>query len=175
MTDEPDRIDEPEFGPRGYLPERAARRARKIVLRAPLGLQWILGAVVVGVVIVAVAVVFLIRSGDPPGPPFTEVATIEEVGDALLLEERDALVVAAAGRVRTFAVPEGDEPAWCAPSRRLESAAGRVWSPTGRALDGGPSLDEHPTLVVAGLVYVDFTRVVTGPPPDDVDPRPACG
>ncbi|MGH3441658.1 MAG: hypothetical protein ACRDUY_06360 [Nitriliruptorales bacterium] len=173
--DQPDQADRPEFGPSGYLPEKAARRARKIVLRAPLGLQWIVGSIVAGIVIVAVAVVFLARSGDPPGPPFREVATVAAVGDALQLEERGALVLAAAGRVRTFVVAEGDEPAWCAASRRLESSDGRVWAPTGRALDGGPSLDEHPTLVVRGVVYVDFSRVVEGPAPDDVDPSPACG
>ncbi|MTV26636.1 hypothetical protein FTX61_14610 [Nitriliruptoraceae bacterium ZYF776] len=38
MPDDPQQT--PEFGPSGYLPERASKRARKIVLRAPLGLQW---------------------------------------------------------------------------------------------------------------------------------------
>lgn len=172
--DEQDRAEAPDFGPSGYLPEKAARRARKIVLRAPLGLQWVVGAVLAGVAIAVVAVVFLTRSGDPPEPPFTEVATVEAVGEALLLEEREVLVVAAAGRVRSFVVPEGQEPAWCATSRRLESPGGRVWGPTGRGLDGGPSLDEHPTLVVGGVVYVDFSRVVEGPPPEDIEPRAAC-
>lgn len=166
---------QPEFGPPGYLPERAASRARKIVLRAPLGRAWIIAAVAAGVVIAGVAVAFFVTSADPtPAEPFVAVGAVETVAPARYDQQRDVLYVGAAGRVRTFAVGEEPRPVWCAASGRIESVAGRVFSPTGRALDGGPSLDQHPTVVVDGTVYVDFTRTESGAPPRDTDAKPAC-
>lgn len=170
-------LDErPEYGPSGYLPEKATRRARKIVLRAPLGLQWLAAAVAVGVALVAVAVILLLaRPGTRPGPPFEAVGQVESFETARLDEQRGVLFVGAAGRVRTFVVPLGDPPLYCASSGRLESRQGRVWSLTGRALDGGPSLQQHPTLVSADrVVYVDFSRTLSGPPPEDTEASPAC-
>lgn len=170
-------LDErPEYGPSGYLPEKATRRARKIVLRAPLGLQWVAAAVAVGVVLVAVAVILLlVRPGGRPGPPFEAVGHLEAVEAARLDERRGVLYLRLAGRVRTFVVPIEDVPLYCAASGRLESRLGRVWSLTGRALDGGPSLEQHPTLVAADrVVYVDFTRTLPGPPPEDAGVTSAC-
>ncbi|MDP8927522.1 MAG: hypothetical protein M3O70_02830 [Actinomycetota bacterium] len=170
-------LDErPEYGPSGYLPEKATRRARKIVLRAPLGLQWLVAAVGVGVVLVAVALILLlVRPGSRPGPPFEAVGPLESVEAARLDVQRGVLYVGAAGRVRSFVVPVGDVPFYCAASGRLESRLGRVWSLTGRALDGGPSLEQHPTLVGAdGVVYVDFTRTLPGPPPQETQATSAC-
>lgn len=102
------RDDRPDYGPRGYLPERAARRARKIVLRAPLGLQWVVASVVAGLVVLAVGIVFLLRAGGPPSEPFRAVGPLDAVGDARLLAAHDTLLVGAAGRVRAFVVPAGD-------------------------------------------------------------------
>lgn len=163
----------PGFGPSGYLPERASKRARKIVLRAPLGLQWVVASLVAGLVVVVAGLVFLRTAGGPPGDPFVAVGPVEEVGDASYHERLGVLLVGAAGRIRTFEVGD-DQIRFCAQSRRLESAGGRVWSLTGRGLDGQPSLDTHPTTVVDGIVYVDPTTVVEGPPPADEHPTPAC-
>lgn len=181
MTDRPeehpeerDRNDEPEFGPGGYLPERAAKRARKIVLRAPLGLQWVIGAVVVGIIVVAVGVFYLTTLGSPPGEPYVEIGPVDALRPARFDEERSVLFLAASGPVRAFIVPEGTRPVWCVQSGRLESTSGRVWSPTGRALDGGDSLAEHPTLVVDGVVYLDPTRRLDPPAPEDRGVTPAC-
>lgn len=172
---EDDRPDEqPEFGPRGYLPERAARRARKIVLRAPLGLQWVVGAVVVGVIVVVVGVLFLTSAGGPPGEPYVEVGPVDALRPARFDRERGVLFLATSGPVRAFVVPGDEPPVWCEDSGRLESAEGRVWSPTGRALDGGDSLAEHPTVVVDGVVYLDQTRRLPAPQPEDRDVEPAC-
>ena len=52
------RPGDPDYGPAGYVPPKAAKRARKVVLRAPMGLAWVIAPLVVGVVLVAVAVVF---------------------------------------------------------------------------------------------------------------------
>jgi hypothetical protein len=167
-----DRPPDPSFGPSGYLPERAAKRARKIVLRAPLGLQWVIASAVAGVVVVVAGVLFLQRGGDPPPPPWRAVGTVADVAPTSALADLDALVVAAGGRVRAFA--EADDVAYCAASNRLEASDGRVWLLTGRGLGGTTSLDEHPTLVQDGVVYVDPTRTTAGPAPSADPATPAC-
>lgn len=195
--------DQPAFGPPGYLPERAARRARKIVLRAPLGLQWIIAAGVVGIVVLAAGVVFLTRAGRPPGPPFTRVGpadtlvsgrqdtgVVSDVSDGVTRgtydPRRQVLYLRAGGRIRAFAIPDrladaaspaaggGRLPVWCPSSRHLEAAGGQVWSPTGRALNGGRSLVSYPVVVVDGIVYANFTQPPPAPAPTDVGTRPAC-
>ena len=177
--DRPDPDERPEFGPSGYLPERASKRARKIVLRAPLGLQWVVAAVVAGVVVVAAAVLFLSRSSEPPGPPYERVAAIAELPDLLVtaVSGEDVAILTAAGRPRAFAVADGPSGLrYCDGANRLVSDDGSVWLPTGRGLAGVGSLDEHPLVAHDGILYVDPTRTVPGPPPSDdpVEP-PVCG
>jgi hypothetical protein len=167
-----DGAPDPSFGPSGYLPERAARRARKIVLRAPLGMQWIVASVVAGLVVVVAGVLFLQRSAAPPPAPWQPVGTLEEVAPTRRVDTLGVLVVAAGGRVRAFAGADGV--AYCPPSNRLESLDDRVWSLTGRGLGGTPSLDEHPTLVQDGTVYVDLTRTTAGPDPSDDPAEAGC-
>ena len=158
-----DPADRPDFGPSGYLPERAAKRARKIVLRAPLGAQWIIGALVAGALVVVAGVLFL-QSGDAPPPePWVAVATTAELGSSRYDPDLDALIVVTGGRARAFAGAVGVE--YCAASNRLESADGGVWALTGRGLDGTASLDEYPTLLSAGVLYVDPTRRIPAPDP----------
>ncbi len=174
MSEERDEL--PEYGPSGYLPEKATRRARKIVLRAPLGLQWVIAAAAVGIVLVVVAaVLLLVRPGGRPGPPFEAIGPISSIGPTRYDEARRVLYVGAAGPVRAFAVPGGGVPFYCAASGRLESPDGRVWSLTGRALDGGASLERHPVLVDAdGVVYVDFSRTLPGLAAEEAGATPAC-
>ncbi|MFA9429731.1 hypothetical protein [Egicoccus sp. AB-alg2] len=161
----------PEFGPSGYLPERASKRARKIVLRAPLGLQWVVASVLAGLVVVAAGVLFLQRSGEPPPAPWTPVGEIDELAASQPLDDLDAVLVAAGGRIRVFADAAGV--AYCEPSNRLEDGA-RVWNLTGRGLGGAASLAEYPTIVHDGTVYVDATRTVAGPAPSSDAAEPAC-
>jgi hypothetical protein len=168
-----DRSPDPSFGPSGYLPERAAKRARKIVLRAPLGLQWIVASVLAGVVVVVAGVLFLQRSGEPPPAPWEPVGALEDVAPSRVVDDRDALVVAAGGRVRAFAGAAG-EVRYCEASNRLEAADGRVWNLTGRGFGGTASLREHPTHVQDGVVYLDPTRTVPGPTPSADPAEPAC-
>ena len=164
--------ERPDFGPSGYLPQRAAKRARKIVLRAPLGLQWIVGSLVVGLVLVVAGVLWL-TADDTPGEPWVEVGPVDTVGDQAIDEELGVLLVAN-GRYRAFA--EADELGliYCDSTRRLEAPDGRVWSLTGRGLAGSSSLSEHPTRVHDGIVYVDPTRASSGPPPSDEPAEPGC-
>lgn len=168
---DPSPADELDFGPSGYLPEKASRRARKIILRAPLGLQWVIASLIAGVAVVIAGVLFLQRSTAEPGPPWSPLMPVEHVSASVYDHDTGVLVVGATGRVRAFPTDD-DTIAWCAASNRLETPDGRSWSLTGRGLAGTPSLDEYPTLVTGNIVYIDLTRIVEGPPPssDPVDP-----
>jgi hypothetical protein len=143
----------PAFGPRGYLPERAARRARKIVLRAPLGLQWVLGALVAGVAVLVAGALLLGRGDEAPGPPWLAVGPVAELPVTAPGPGTDLLLVTVGGRLRALDAPAGT--AYCAATNRLEHPDGRVWAVTGRGYGGTPSLPSAPTLSVAGVGYVD--------------------
>lgn len=173
--------DEPEFGPGGYLPQRAAKRARKIVLRAPMGMHWIWGAVAVGVAVLIVGIVFLSTAGGPPGAPYVVLADVDDVREGPLPESTSSAsdggveyLSTSAGRLRLFHVePEAWPLAWCEASRRLEGRGG-VWSPTGRGLGGAASLAEHPTVIVDGVVYWDPSTTLPGPVSDPGAVARAC-
>lgn len=156
-------MSDPDFGPRGYLPGRAAKRARKIVLREQMGLGWPLAAVCAGVALVVVAVAFVgLRSG-PPGPPFASVGSVDDLGREVAIVATTqtgppVLLVRAGGSLRAFVSP-GEEVRWCEASRRLESDSGSVWTLEGvRVSDGAGSsegsLAPVPTAVHDGLLYV---------------------
>lgn len=164
--------DAPEFGPSGYLPQRAAKRARKIVLRAPLGLQWIVASIVAGAVVVVAGVLFLQRSAEPPPAPWVDAGAVEDVRPAGFDADLEVLLVAAGGRVRAFA--GATDVRYCAASNRLEADDGRVWSLTGRGFAGVASLDEHPTRLQDGRVYVDPTVTAPAPEPTGDPAEPAC-
>ncbi len=175
MDDDRAPADELEFGPSGYLPERASKRARKIVLRAPLGAQWMIAAMVAGVVVVIAGIVFLQQSSgapDDPWVPTTEVAAIEGATVTEVTGEGGVLLVTGAGRVRAFA--DAGELTYCQPTNRLESADGDVWTLTGRGLGGAASLEEHPTLIHDGFVYLDPTRILPGPDASSEPAEPGC-
>lgn len=172
--------ESPEFGPSGYLPERASRRARKIVLRAPLGLQWVVGSLVVGVVLVVAGLLVLGDEGPPPAP-FAPVATLDDVTAAEVVAlpappdgDGRLLVVAVGGAPRAFLAPEGTTPAWCDASGLLESADGSTWRPTGRGTGGTPSLVPLPAVVHDDRVHVDATSPGQAAAPDEAGPDPAC-
>ncbi len=167
--------DDPEleFGPSGYLPERASKRARKIVLRAPLGLQWIVASAVAGLVVLVAGVWYLQTRDRPPPEPWVAVAEVEDLEVSAYDPDLEALVVAATGRVRVFA--GAADVAYCAESNRLEAADGDgIWSLTGRGLDGTPSLEEHPAQVSAGTLYVDPTVTSSAPSPSDEPAERGC-
>jgi hypothetical protein len=165
MTPEPTAPDEPagpppsaplDFGPGGYLPERASKRARKIVLRSPMGIQWVIGALVVGVIVI-VAGLLALRDGTPSAP-YEPVATVTATGGVVTTS--DGLLLLLDGRPRVFAAPNGGEVVLCAASDLLEQPDGGAWRVTGRGLDGVPSLAEHPSLIHDGKVYADLTTTV---------------
>jgi hypothetical protein len=152
--------EQPEYGPPGYLPPRAAKRARKIMLREPLGLQWAIAAVIAGVLVLAAGGVLVVLMSRPPGAPFVPSGPLSAIdprgaGTVATQAGEDVLVVRAAGGVRAFTAP--DQPvAWCAESRHLESTSGHVWEPNGRLIGGqGESLTPLPVEVHDGVLYVN--------------------
>jgi len=162
----------PGFGPSGYLPDRAARRARKIVLRAPLGLQWVVASLVAGVVVLVAGLLLLGRADAPPGAPWTSLGPVESLAVSSVDAPTGLLVVNVGGRVRAFRAPDGVT--YCAPSNRLEHPDGRVWALTGRGTGGQDSLPPVPTLTVSGIAYVDPTSVGEPAAPLDEVTEPGC-
>ncbi len=169
---DPAREPAPSFGPSGYLPDRAARRARKIVLRAPLGLQWVAASLVAGLVVLVAGLLLLGRGTEAPGPPWIALGAVETLPVSGSEPTTGLLVVHVAGRVRAFAAPEGV--VYCAPSNRLEHPDGRVWALTGRGLAGTASLPPVATLTVSGTAYLDPTAVGAALDPVDDPAVPAC-
>ena len=163
--------EHPDYGPRGYLPPRAAKRARKIILREPMGLQWAVAAVVAGVlVLVAGGVLLLSRSG-PPGPPFVAVGELAQIdprgaGELALDSGGSVLVLRGAGAVTVFEAP-AVAVTWCAPRSRLISPGGAVWQADGRLVGGaGESLARIPAQVHSGMLYIDASSPGTRLEPD---------
>lgn len=148
-----------DYGPSGYLPARASARARKIVLRSPLGIQWVIASVVAGVVVVVAGVWFLSRTSQPPGPPFEAAVAVADLQG--LTELREGVVaVAAGGPVRVYLVPESA--VLCPVNGRIEATNGSWSASSGRGF-GVESLRRHPSQVHDEVLWVDFTATVDGP------------
>ena len=161
--DAPPASDAPEFGPGGYLPARAARRARKIVLRERMGLGWPVAAVVAGLLILAVVIPLVIGGTAAPSEPYVAagpLARVDPRADAVLqVSGQPVLVVRGGGTLAAFVdPPEGAR--YCAESRRIEAPGGAVWSLGGRALrDGVDSLSAVSALAYDDTLYLDLTSV----------------
>jgi hypothetical protein len=82
----------PDIGPSGYLPPRAAKRARKIMLREPLGLQWAVAAMIAGVLVLVAGGILVTVFAAPDQP----VSWCAESGH---LESADGAVWEPSGRL----------------------------------------------------------------------------
>lgn len=176
MTERPS--EESEYGPGGYLPPRAAARARKIVLREQMGLHWTIAAVAAGLLILAITVPFVLSAQGPPGPPFVPAGPLDAIdpsGDAIVsVEGTDVLVLRAGGVLRAFADPPPGA-RWCPASRRIESPAGAVWTSEGRLIAGeGRSLSRAAIQAYDGRLYIDVAADGEPPSPLPGDQQPAC-
>jgi hypothetical protein len=49
------------------------------VLRAPLGLQWVVASLVAGVVVLVAGLLLLDRAASPPGAPWEPLGPVEEL------------------------------------------------------------------------------------------------
>lgn len=169
--------EEAEFGPGGYLPARAAQRARKIVLREQMGLHWPIAAVVAGVLILAVTIPFVLAAQGPPGPPSVAVGSLDAIdpsGDGVVTAGgTSVLVVRAGGVLRAFVGPP-DGARWCPQSRRIEMPDGTIWTAEGRLIAGaGESLARGNAQAYDGVLYIDPTPT-PGLDPLIGDAEPAC-
>lgn len=172
---------DPETGERyGYLPRKAAKR--KLIIRAQLGLPWILAALGAAAVLAVAAVAFVLSRPTSLGAPYFHVGPLSEfkeqdvqpfLGGQGWLDRRAGLA-AVAGPV-SFCPSDGG---WV-------GADGRRYDAQGRA-DDGRGLTLWKVRAVSGEVYVDqtSTTTVTGqaeplaPCPDAwavTDPEPPSG
>lgn len=169
---------DPNFGPGGYLPPKAAHRARKIVLRGPMGVGWPLAAIVAAVVVLATGAAFLWFRARPPGPPFVLAAALTDIdasgGAVVPVGDEPILLVRAGGTLRAFAAP-GFDVGWCPTSERLEQpSTASVWALDGALLGGeGGSLAPVRAVVHDADVYVD-PAAGSARPPRPTGVRPAC-
>ncbi|WP_370327438.1 hypothetical protein [Euzebya sp.] len=174
----PPPADDAEFGPGGYLPQRAAQRARKIVLREQMGVHWPIAAVVAGVLTLAITVPLVLSSTGAPDPPFVDagpLAAIDPAGDGLVdVDGTEVLVVRGGGVLRAFADPP-DGARWCPTSRRVEAPDGRVWTAQGRLIAGdGESLQPAAVTAYEGALYIDPAGGSDALPPNPGTQTPAC-
>lgn len=167
---------EPEFGPGGYLPPRAADRARKIVLRERMALSWPIAAVIAGLIVLGAGTVFLLQSG-APGESFVALTRLPDLpaGETQVVTaaDREVLVVRAQGALHAYLAPD-QAVRWCAATGRLEGADAAVWRLNGRRVGGtAASLRPVPTEVHAGVVYGAVRRAAEPPTPGG-DATPGC-
>jgi hypothetical protein len=158
---------DPETGERyGYLPRRAANR--KLIIRAQLGLPWLLAALAAAAVLAVAAAVFLLSRPTRPGKPFVDEGPLRaypEQGVAPLRDrsgwlDRRTGLAAVAGAL-SFCPADGG---WV-------GADGKRYDADGRA-DDGRGLTLWVVKAASGHVYVDRTRTVTVT--GQAEPLPPC-
>lgn len=158
---------DPETGERyGYLPRKAA--SRKLVIRAQLGLPWVLGALGAAALIAVVAVAFVLSRPDRPKPPYTDEGRLSDYPEQAVkpLPGKDGWIdrrvgLAAVAGPLAFCPADGG---WVGPDGRRYDADGRSENGTGVTL--------WAVRAASGRVYVDRTTstVVTG----QSEPLPPC-
>lgn len=158
---------DPETGERyGYLPRKAANR--KLVIRAQLGLPWVVGALVAaGILLVAGAAFFLSRPDEPGGAYVSQGAlkaypeqAVSPLQDGSGWLDRRTALAAVAGPV-AFCPADGG---WVGPGGERYDADGRS--------EGGTGLTLWAVRAAGGKVYVDKTR--TTRVPGQAEPLPPC-
>ena len=163
----------PEFGPGGYLPPKASKRARKIVLREQMGFGWPLAAVAAALLVAIAGGTYLYVSNQTPGPPFEAFGSVDQIEQGGAGTVRGILVVRAGGAVRAF-TDEPDGIGWCEASQRLETSDA-VWTVDGRLVGGqGASLQPLRSVVFDGVLYVDTSTSLPVPAPGPGGSAPVC-
>jgi hypothetical protein len=147
---------DPETGERyGYLPRRAA--SRKLVIRAQLGLPWVLAALGAAALLAVAAVAFVLSRPTRPGGAFRDEGALAAYPQQAVTPLRDRSgwldrrtgLAAIAGPL-DFCPADGG---WVGPGGRRYDADGRTESGTGLTL--------WAVRAAGGHVYVDKTRTTT--------------
>ncbi len=158
---------DPETGERyGYLPRKAANR--KLVIRAQLGLPWVLGALAAAALLAVAAVAFVLSRPTTPGGAFADQGALAAYPDQDVTPLRDgrgwldrrAGLAAVAGPV-----------AFCPADGGWVGADGRRYDERGRT-DDGNGLTLWAVRAASGRVYVDATRPTTVT--EQAEPLPPC-
>ena len=144
---------DPDTGERyGYLPPRAARR--KLLIRAQLGLPWMVSALVFAVAILAAGTAYLLLRPARPPAPFVDQGPISRYADGAVTSLPDG-----SGWLdrRGGLTAIGDDVAFCPADGGWVDPAGARFDADGRRAEGGPGLLRLPVRAADGRVFVDPT------------------
>lgn len=146
---------DPETGERyGYLPRKAA--SRKLVIRAQLGLPWVLAALGAAALVLVAGAAFFLSRPDRPGAPYVDQGPLDTYPEQAVtplrvglgwLDRRTGL--AATGGVAFC----DDDGGWVGPD-------GERYDAQGRSADGS-GLVLFAVRAAGGHVYVDPTHTTT--------------
>lgn len=144
---------DPETGRRyGYLPRRAANR--KILIRAELGLPWLVAALVFAAAILLAGVGYFLTRPARPGPPYVDRGPLSRYAEGEVTAFPDG-----SGWLdrRTGLTAIGDAVSFCASDGGwVDDETGR-YDAAGRRAGGGDGLLVLPVRAASGRVYVDPT------------------
>lgn len=147
---------DPETGQRyGYLPRKAANR--KLIIRAQLGLPWVLAALSAAGLLALVAVLFVASRPTHPGKPYVDEGALRAYPEQAVQPLRDRTgwldrrggLAAVAGPL-SFCPADGG---WVGPAGQRYDAAGRS--------DSGAGITLWAVRAASGHVYVDRTHATT--------------
>jgi hypothetical protein len=158
---------DPETGQRyGYLPRKAADR--KLIIRAQLGLPWVLAALAAAALLAVAAGAFVLSRPGHPGAPYVDEGPLSAYPEQAVHPLRNGLgwldrrtgLAAVAGPV-----------AFCPADGGWVGADGTRYDADGRS-DGGNGLALYAVKAASGHVWVDPTSkiTVTG----QSEPLPPC-
>jgi hypothetical protein len=126
--------------------------------RGTLGIQWVVGSIVVALLIVLVVTWLLFR---PPGGPFREVGSLDRFAPGTATEVLDNVFVSRTEDGEAFALTSQQPNCPLEViDRGLEDCTGRNYGFDGGALnEKRPSLPRLPLRIHGGDVYIDPTRL----------------
>jgi hypothetical protein len=158
---------DPETGQRyGYLPRKAADR--KLIIRAQLGLPWVLAALGAALLLALAAVAFVASRPGRPGRPYADQGPLNAYPEQGVLPLRDRT-----GWLdrRTGLAAVAGPLAFCPADGGWVSPQGKRYDSDGRA-DDGRGLTLWAVKAASGHLYVDPTRTVTVT--GQAEPLPPC-
>lgn len=158
---------DPETGERyGYLPRKAANR--KLVIRAQLGLPWVLAALVAAALVLVAGAAFFLSRPDEPGGTYESQGELRAYPEQAVSPLRDKSgwldrrtgLAAVAGPI-AFCPADGG---WVGPGGERYDADGRS--------DSGAGLTLWAVRAAGGKVYVDSRNAVRVN--GQAEPLPPC-
>jgi hypothetical protein len=146
---------DPDTGRRyGYLPPRAANR--KLIIRAQLGLPWVLAALAAAGLLAVAALAFLLARPTHPGRPYEDLGALRlyPAQDVAPLRDHSGWL----DRRHGLTVVAGAV-SYCPADGGWTGANGERYDATGRA-DSGRGLTLWAARAASGHLYVDRTHSV---------------